>query len=218
MAAYSASNMTALPSSPFVGTDHSVRGIGLALNEKFNHLYYPDALGLGVLDATTFEPIVNTPVSINSSPTISYYPGPIAVSPDGKTVVTLGLGYKGTDRIFVLCSIDVASLSLKKPPVQVSVGYSNAQFVVSTGVIFSYDGKYVFVFGTDYSENNTTHNTTIMNVYNPDNLSEISWSPITVSRFYGSMVASPDGSRLYANTLETSTSMQGSVRQLVPYF
>lgn len=146
-------------------------------------------------------------------------PALIAVSPDGDTAVTLGLGHKKSgDRIFVLCAIDIPTLSLKKNPVEVSTGYSNAPFVVSTGIVYSNDGKYILVFGTDYSENNTTHDTTIMNVYDPNNLSEISWSPITVSKFYGSMVAAPDGSRFYANTLDNSSALTGKVLQLIPYF
>ncbi len=90
--------------------------------------------------------------------------------------------------------------------------------MVSTGIVFSYDGSYIFVFGADYSEGNTTHAKTVMNVYDPTNLSEISWSPITVSHFYGTMVPAPDGSKFYANAMTSSTATTGNVVQLIPFF
>lgn len=218
VAAYNTSTMNSLSGSPYLGNNHSVQPIGIAYNDKYGHLYYPDTNGLGVLDASTLQPVANAPVSINSTQTITYHPGPIAVSPDRESVITLGIGYKGEDRIFVLCVIDAATLTLKKNPVEVNTGYSNAPFVVSTGIVYSQDGAYVIVFGADYSEGNTTHGTTVMNVYDPTNLSEVVWSPITVSHFYGTLVAAPDGSKFYANAMASSTATTGNVVQLIPFF
>src|SRR5262249_41684643 len=157
---------------------------------------YPDQNGLGVLNRTTFAPLPGSPVSLKSTDNVPYTPGPLAVSPDGKTVATLALGLISNNRVFILCLVDIPSMTLTKR-VQVFTGYANAPSTSTTGISFSLDGQYLFVFGTDFSKTPPAINNTIFSVFDATSLQELPWSPVPVSKFYGDFVMAPDGSRLY---------------------
>jgi hypothetical protein len=192
----------------------TLRPIGLAI--KGNNLYYPDKNGLGILNRTTFAPLPGTPVSLKSNDNVSYTPGPVAVSPDGNTVATLALGFIGDQRVFILCLVDIPSLTLRKR-VQVYTGFANAPVASTTGMTFSLDGKYLFVFGTDYSKTPPAIFNTVFSVFDAASLQELPWSPIPVSKFYGDFAMAPDGSRIYVTTLDTGTASSGPVVELIPY-
>lgn len=222
---FTPSDLKTVDGSPYSSND--VRGIGLAFGD--NNLYFSDSQGLGVLDSSSFTPVAHSPVSIKSDQTVSYSPGPIAVSADNSTAATLALGYNGADRAFVLCTVDVGSTPMAlKSRNQVFNGFSANPEVVSTGLGYSYDDQYLFVFGADYAAGVTDHNTTRFSVFNPDTLQELSWSPIQVDGLFGSIAMAPDGARIYASVVNTSSlspsdppipkPITGSVRTLIPYF
>lgn len=193
----------------------TLRPIGLAI--KGDNLYYPDKNGLGVLNRKTFAKLAGSPVSLKSNDDVSYTPGPLAVSPDGNTVATLALGFLGGQRGFILCLVDIPSMKLTKR-VQVYTGFANAPAASTTGMAYSLDGKYLFVFGTDYSKKPPAINDTVFSVFDAANLQELPWSPIPVSKFYGDFAAAPDGSRFYVSTLDSGTASSGPVVELIPYF
>ena len=192
----------------------SLRQIGLAI--KGNTVYYPDKNGLGMLDRASLKPLPGSPISLKSADNVSYTPGPLAVSPAGNSVATLALGFIADKRVFILCLVDIPSARVKR--VQVYTGFANAAPVSTTGMAFSLDGKYLFVFGTDYSKTPPDINSTIFNVFDAATLQEFPWSPIKVSKFYGDFAMAPDGSRIYVSTLDTGMADRGPVAQLIPYF
>lgn len=211
---YDTSNLHLTPGSPYKNKD--LRGIGLAISGDY--VFYPDKNGLGVLDRATLQPLAGSPVSLKSTDQLAYAPGPLAVSPDGNSVATLALGVISNKRAFVLCAVDVsdpASMKLAKR-VEVTVGFSNAPPVSSTGIAYSCDGQYLFVFGMDYSKTPPDTGSTIFNVYDAATLEELDWSPIRVTQFYGNMVMAPDGSRFYISTYDTGTGTMGQVMTIVP--
>lgn len=211
---YATSNLNLLPAQGAPAKLPTLRPIGLAV--RGNNLYYPDQNGLGILNRNTLAPLPGSPVSLKSNDNVSYTPGPLAVSPDGNTVATLALGYIGDQRVFILCLVDIPSLTLKKR-VQVYTGFANAPVASTTGMEFSLDGKYLFVFGTDYSKTPPAIFNTVFSVFDATSLQELPWSPIPVSKFYGDFVMAPDGSRIYASTLDTGTATSGPVIELIPY-
>jgi hypothetical protein len=211
---YSAADLTYLPSGGSPAQVPSLRQMGLAIDG--DNLYYPDSGGLGVLDRTTFKPRPGSPVSLKSSDEVSYTPGPLAVSPDGSRVATLARGIINNKRAFILCLVDVNAMQLVKR-VQVGTGYSDAPPVPTTGMSYSLDGEYLFVFGTNYATDPPQPESTVLGVYDADSLQELEWSPIPVTRFYGNFVMAPDGSRFYVSTYDTGTATMGSVIELVPY-
>jgi DNA-binding beta-propeller fold protein YncE len=192
----------------------SLRWIGLAV--QGNNIYYPDQNGLGILDSTSFAPLPGSPVSLKSNDNVSYTPGPLAVSPDGNTVATLALGFISEKRVFILCSVDIPSMTLKKRG-EVYTGFANAPVVSTTGMTFSLDGQILFVFGTDYSKTPPAINNTVLSVFDATSLQELPWSPVPVTKFYGDFVVAPDGSRIYVTTLDSGTASSGNVIELVPY-
>ena len=170
-----------------------------------------------MLDRTTFKPRPGSPVSLKSSDEVPYTPGPLAVSPDGSRVATLALGIINNKRGFILCLVDVTAMQLVRR-VQVGTGYSNAPPVTTTGITYSLDGEYLFVFGTNYATDPPQPESTVLSVYDADSLQELEWSPIPVTKFYGNFVMAPDGSRFYVSTYDTGTGTMGKVIELVPYF
>ena len=211
---YNTSNLHLTPGSPYKNKD--LRGIGLAISGDY--LFYPDKNGLGVLNRATLQPLAGSPVSLKSTDQLPYAPGPLAVSPDGNSVATLALGVISNKRAFVLCAVDVsdpANMKLAKR-VEVTVGFSNAPPVSSTGIAYSNDGQYLFVFGMDYSKDPPDTGSTIFNVYDAVTLEELDWSPIRVTQFYGNMVMAPDGSRFYISTYDTGIGTTGQVMTIVP--
>lgn len=189
--------------------------IGLAI--QGNNLFYPTSQGLGVMDRTTLTQLNGSPISLKSDDNISYTPGPLAVSPDGKTVTTLAQGYIGTTRVFILCQVDIASMSLKKR-VQVYNGYQNTFSSPTTGLNYSQDGMYIFVFGINYTKSPPDSLTTLFSVFDSTSLQGVSWSPIAVTKFYVDMVTAPDGSRIYVSTLDSGDETGGKVLEMIPYF
>lgn len=215
IAGYSTSDMTLQPVGGSPAKIPTLRQMGLAICG--DNLYYPDSGGLGVLNRTTFKPLVGSPISLKSTDDVSYTPGPIAVSPDGKTVATLAMGRLNQERAFILCLVDVVSMKLITR-VQVHNGYANAPPVTTTGMAYALDGTYLFVFGTDYSKSPADINKTLMSVYDPVTLQPLPWSPIPVTKFYGDFVMAPDGSRIYISALDSGTAEAGNVIELVPVF
>jgi len=215
IAGYDTSNLSLQPSGSSPANLPTLRQMGLAI--QGDNLYYPDKNGLGVMDRTTFKPLPGSPVSLKSTDNLPYTPGPLAVSPDGKTVATLALGFINEKRAFILCLVDVPSMTLKKR-VQVYTGYANAPSSLTTGMTYSLDGQYLLVFGTDYSKTPPNINNTVFSVFDPTSLQELPWSPIPVSRFYADFVMAPDGSRIYICTLDSGTASSGNVIALIPYF
>jgi hypothetical protein len=220
LAGYKVSDFKPSAGSPFVFSEHTggnqLGPIGLAISG--NTMFYPTFLGLGVMDRTTFKPVANSPISLKSDDKISYTPGPLAVSPDGKAVTTLAQGYINNQRAFILCRVDVASMTLTKR-VQVNNGYPNDYWTPTTSLAYSIDGKYLFVFGMNYTPpavNPPT--TTLFSVYDADSLQEVSWSPLAVTKFYVAMVMAPDGSRIYVATLDSADGQSGTVQEMIPYF
>ena len=211
---YSTADLTYLPSGGSPARIPGLRQMGLAING--DNLYYPDKHGLCVLDRTTFKPRPGSPISLKSSDEVRYTPGPIAVSPDGTRVATLALGDINGKRAFILCLVDVTSMRLLKR-VQVGTGYSNAPPVTTTGMTYSPDGEYLFVFGTNYATDPPQPESTVLSCYDADRLQELEWSPIPVTKFYGNFVMAPDGSRFYVSTYDSGTSTTGKVIELVPH-
>lgn len=214
IAGYSSSSLALLPAQGAPAMLPTLRPIGLAI--QGNNLYYPDKNGLGILNRTTFTPLPGSPVSLKSNDNVSYTPGPLAVSPDGNSVATLALGFIGDQRVFILCLVDIPSMTLKKR-VQVYTGFANAPMASTTGMTYSLDGKYLFVFGTDYSKTPPAIFDTVFSVLDATSLQEFPWSPLPVSKFYGDFVMAPDGSRIYVSTLDTGMASSGSVVELIPY-
>jgi hypothetical protein len=213
IAAYDTADLSLSQGSPL--NLPTLRQMGLAI--KGNNLYYPDKGGLGVVNRTTFAPLPGSPVSLKATDDVSYTPGPLTVSPDGNTVATLALGLIDNSRVFILCLVDIPSMALTKR-VQVYTGYANAPSVTTTGISFSLDGKYLFVFGTDYLTKPPKINNTVFSVFDATSLQELPWSPVAVSKFYGDFVMAPDGSRLYVTTLDNGTAASGPVAELIPCF
>jgi hypothetical protein len=214
IAGYDTSSLSLTPGSGNPASLPSLRWTGLAM--QGNNIYYPDQNGLGVLDRTTLAPLSGSPVSLKSTDSVSYTPGPLAVSPDGNTVATLALGFISEKRAFILCSVDIPSMTLKKR-VEVFTGFANAPVVSTTGMTFSLDGQILFVFGTDYSKKPPDINKTVLSVFDATSLQELPWSPVPVTKFYGDFVVAPDGSRIYVTTLDSGTASSGNVIELVPY-
>lgn len=188
--------------------------IGLATHG--NNIFYPTSAGLGIMNRTTLTPVKGSPVSLKSDDNVSYTCGPLAVSPDGKTVTTLAQGYIETKRVFILCQVDIISMSLKKR-IQVYNGYRNADPFPTTSLNYSFDGNYIFVFGIDYTESPNPPKT-LFSVFDSVSLQELSWSPVTVTKFFVDMVMASDGSRIYVITLDSGDSTQGKVIEMIPYF
>ncbi|MEL7114105.1 MAG: hypothetical protein AAGP08_00705 [Pseudomonadota bacterium] len=223
---YDTNSMEQVAGSPFkTNKDFLIRGIGLAM--RGDYIYFPCGAnldadppvegGLGVLDRNTMTPVTKKPISIKSSDTTQYYPGPITVSPDGNTVATLAVGYIDGRRGFVLCLIDVPSLTLRKR-VQVSTGYLENNWVVGAGLEYTLDGEYLLVFGANYSEGSQAHGITLLSAFDPKNLKELDWSPGPTSAYFGSIARSPDGSRFFVNTLDNAQADTGRVVTLTPFF
>jgi hypothetical protein len=179
-----------------------------------DQLLYPDKGGLGVLDRTTFKPVQGSPVSLGSGSVTAYTPGPMALSPDGKSLATLARGMIGGARAFVLCLVDMENMKLRQR-VQVEVGYGFAPPVPTTWAGFSNDGKLLFVFGTDYSTAPPNLQQTIFKVYDPDTLKEVPWT-VSPSAAYGDAAMAPDGSRIYLTSVDTGGSLSGHLMELVP--
>lgn len=220
LAGYNVSDFKPSTGSPFAFPDHTggnqLGPIGLAISG--GTMFYPTFLGLGVMDRTTFQPAANSPISLKSDDMVSYTPGPLAVSPDGKTVTTLARGYINKQSAFILCRVDIPSMSLTKR-VQVNNGYPNDYWTPTTALAYSVDGKYLFVFGMNYTPPAADPpTTTLLSVFDAGSLQELSWSPISVTKFYVDMVMAPDGSRIYVATLDNADGQSGSVRELIPYF
>lgn len=214
IASYNVSDLT--PSSGSPALVPKLGPIGLAVHG--NNIFYPTADGLGIMDRTTLTPVSGSPVSLKSNDNIRYTPGPLAVSPDGKTVTTLAQGYIDTKRAFILCQVDIASKSLKKR-VQVYNGYQNAFWTPTTDLNYSRDGKYIFVFGINFTKSPPDHQETLFSVFDSASLQEVSWSPVAVTRFFVDMVMAPDGSRIYVSTLDSgSGKTTGKVMEMIPYF
>lgn len=192
-----------------------LRQMGLAIHG--DRLFYPSKEGLGVLNRTTFAPMPGSPVSLKSTDAVSYTPGPLAVSPDGNSVATLATGIIGERRVFILCTVDVPSMALKRR-IEVSTGYGTAPPVPTTAIAYSSDGRSLFVFGTDYSQDPPDINKTILSLYDAKTLQPTDWSPVPVSAFFGDFVQAPDSSCFFVSTLETGTGTSGKVVTLTPYF
>lgn len=84
---------------------------------------------------------------------------------------------------------------------------------------YSHDGMYIFVFGTDFSKSTPDTQKTMFSVFDSASLQEVSWSPVTVTKFYVDMIMAPDGSRIYISTLDSgSGTTNGKVLEMIPYF
>lgn len=218
LAAYNVADFSPSSGSPltFSGQKGAIHlgPIGLAVSD--NLIFFPTSQGLGVIDRTTFKSVTGSPISLKSDDNIAYTPGPLAVSPDGKTVTTLAQGYLDTKRIFILCQVDIPSMKLTKR-VQVYNGYANDYWTPTTALAYSIDRKYLFVFGMNYA---TASNppTTLFSVFSADTLQEMPWSPIPITKFCVDMAMSPDGSRIYVATLDTSDGEKGRVIEMTAYF
>ena len=221
LAGYNVPDLRASAGSPFAFSEHTggnqLGPVGLAISG--NTMFYPTYLGLGVMDRTSFKPILGSPISLKSDDNISYTPGPLAVSPDGKTVTTLAQGYIDKQRAFILCRVDIPSMSLTKR-VQVNNGYPDDYWVPTTALTYSVDGKYLFVFGMNYTQPLAADppTTTLFSVFDADSLQELSWSPVIATKFYVAMVMAPDGSRIYVATLDSAGGQTGTVQEMIPYF
>jgi hypothetical protein len=214
IAGYNVSDLT-----PSTGSPATVPGLGqIGLAIHGNNVFYPDSQGLGVMDRTTLTPVKGSPISLKSNDNITYKPGALAVSPDGKTVTTLAYGFIDAQRAFILCQVDIASMSLKKR-VQVYNGYPNAYPTPTTGLQYSQDGMYIIVFGINFTKSPSDKQETLFSVFDAASLQEFSaWSPVPVTKFFVDMVMAPDGSRIYVSTLDSANSSLGKVLEMIPYF
>lgn len=204
-----------------------LRTIGLATYG--DNLFYPDGSpdgGLGILSRTTLAAVAGSPISLRSDTSgVNYTAGPILVSQDGKTITTLAQGYtKELQRVFILCQVDVPTKTLARR-IQVYNGYGTGAPTPMTNLAYSIDEKYIFVFGLDYRPN-ATNGESLLSVYDARSLQETPWSPIAtplsdnkLKSFLVDMKMAPDGSRIYALTLESTTSAisLGRVRAFIPY-
>jgi hypothetical protein len=204
---------------PSAGSPVLTPGLGqIGLASHGNNVFYPTSQGVGVMDRTTLTPVKGSPISLKSNDNISYTPGPLGVSPDGKTVTTLAQGFIDSTRVFILCQVDIPSMSLTKR-VQVYNGYKNAYWTPTTDLNYSQDRMYIFVFGINFTKSPPDKQETLFSVFDSASLQEVSWSPVPVTKFFVDMVMAPDGSRMYVSTLESgSGATAGKVLEMIPYF
>lgn len=226
-----------LKPSPAAGNPAPVKGLGpIGLTASGANLFCPivDGAatgGLGVMSRSTLAPVAGSPITLRSDPTaIKYTAGPLIISKDGKTVTTLAQGYDTNNnysRVFILCQVDIPTMKLTRR-VQVYNGYGNSAPTPTTDLLYSVDENYIFVFGLNYNPQTIDNGETLVSVFDAVSLKEVSWSPVaaplsssgTSKKFVVDMRMAPDGSRIYALTLDSSTSAvaSGSVCAFIPYF
>lgn len=206
--------------------------IGLKVNG--NNIFFPamdgsSPGGLGVMNRKTLTQVPGSPVSLRSDPNgIKYTPGPLVVSADGNTVITLAQGFDTTNnfsRVFILCQVDIPTMSLTKR-IQVFNGYGNTAMLPTTDLAYSVDEKYIFVFGLKYDASGNTDGQSLVSVFDSETLVELTWSPVAVplapdqvtKTLLEQIIMSPDGGRIFALALDSSVSNNGRICSFIPYF
>lgn len=220
---------------PTTGNPANIKGLGpIGLSSKGNNLFCPiidgdtTSGGLGILNSKTLAPIAGSPISLRSDPKgVKYTAGPLLVSQDGNTVTTIAQGYDVANNyatVFILCQVDIPSMKLSRR-IQIFNGYPNSAPTPTTNLLYSDDEKYIFIFGLNFSKEAKNNDETLVSVYDASSLKELSWSPIatplsdTSKTFVVNMKMAPNGARIYALTLDSSTSevSSGAVRAFIPY-